>query len=265
MDKMMTVTNNSNTVPTAFITGGGRRLGLHLVEFYLSQGWRVIAHYNSKNELATETQDKYSASGRYIALQADLTSMVEVAELVAQVIEFLTLQGTELDTIIHNASCFWPDDHELALTERWQRLTALQAVHVTAPQAITQGLVCKIKKTGCIIVMSDIYADLPNSRFASYCSAKAGLQNLALSWAQTFAPDVRVNIIQPGPVKFLSHHSEQYREMVLSQSLLRRELGYEAVQQGITYLMSATAITGSILKVDGGRSCINHYEQTFNH
>jgi dihydromonapterin reductase/dihydrofolate reductase len=125
-------------------------------------------------------------------------------------------------------------------------------------------LVKRIKNEGCIIAISDIYADLPNSRFASYCSAKAGLQNLALSWAQSFSPNIRVNIIQPGPIKFLPEHSPQYKEMVLSQSLLRRELGYESVQQGISYLISAKGLTGSILKVDGGRSCVNHYEQTFN-
>lgn len=256
--------NPKASMPTLFITGAGRRLGLHLVECYLSKGWRVIAHYNSKNELPAELQARYAANGQYVAIPADLSSLTEVKSLIEEVIGFLKQHGGELDAVIHNASCFWPDSDELSIDQQWRQQEKQQAVHMTAPQTLTWALVKFIKKSGCILAITDIYVELPNSRFASYCSAKAGLQSLALSWAQLFAPDVRVNIIQPGPVKFLPEHNEQYREKVLSQSLLGKELGYDAIQQGIDYLINATALTGSILKVDGGRSCVNYYEQQIN-
>lgn len=253
--------STANKIPTLFITGAGRRLGLHLAEYYLAQGCRVIAHFNSQNELSSELQAQYSAANRYLALQADLTSAVQVESLINQVAEYLDLHNIELDTLIHNASCFWPDNNELSVTQRWQQSERLQAVHVLAPEAITCGLESKFAKNSSIIAITDIYADLPNSRFASYCSAKAGLQNLALSWAQQFAPNTRVNVIQPGPIKFLPEHDENYQKMVLSQSLLGRELGYESIQQGIDYLINATALTGSIIKIDGGRSSANRYQQ----
>ena len=251
----------SSTLPTLFITGAGRRLGLHLVEHYLSQGWRVIAHYHSSNDLAESLQAQYKSEGRYLAVQADLACVADIEVLVQQVNDYLTQYSISLDAIIHNASCFWPDDHSLPLATRWQQSERLQAVHVLAPQALSSGLVQRIKPQGSIIAITDIYAELPNQRFASYCSAKAGLQNLALSWAQQFAPQVRVNIIQPGPIKFLPEHSESYQKMVLSQSLLGKELGYEPIQQGIDYLLQATALTGSIVKIDGGRSTANRYQQ----
>lgn len=257
--------NHSASMPTLFITGAGRRLGLHLVEFYLSKGWRVIAHFNSKNELPAELQTQYIANGQYLAIPADLSSMTEVKFLIEEVIGFLQRQGGELNAVIHNASCFWPDSADLSFEQRWQQQEKLQAVHMTAPQTISMALVEYIKASGCILAITDIYAELPNSRFASYCSAKAGLQNLALSWAQLFAPDVRVNVIQPGPIKFLPEHNEQYRDKVLSQSLLGKELGYDAIQQSIDYLINASALTGSTIKVDGGRSCVNYYEQQINH
>lgn len=246
------------------ITGAGRRLGLHLVESYLVKGWRVIAHYNSKNELSSELKAQYTDCGQYIEIPADLSSMIEVKSFIEQVIGFLKQQESELNVVIHNASCFWPDSQDTTFDESWQRQEKLQAVHMTAPQAITSSLVQYINASGCIIAITDIYADFPNSRFANYCSAKAGLQNLALSWAQLFAPTVRVNVIQPGPVKFLPEHNEQYREKVLSQSLLGKELGYGAIQQTVDYLINTTALTGSILKVDGGRSCMNYYEYPVN-
>lgn len=248
-------------IPTFFITGAGRRLGLHLTKHYLAQGFRVIAHYNSQNELAAELQTQYRNNNCYLALQADLTSPSQVEKLIQQITEYLDRNHILLDTLVHNASCFWSDNNELSVVQSWQQVERLQAVHVLAPQAITNGLADKFAKQGSIIAITDIYAELPNSRFASYCSAKAGLQNLALSWAQLLAPKIRVNVIQPGPIKFLPEHDENYQKMVLSQSLLGRELGYESIQQGIDYLINATALTGSIIKIDGGRSSANRYQQ----
>lgn len=248
-------------IPTLFITGAGRRLGLHLTKHYLAQGFRVIAHYNSQNELNAELQAQYRDSNCYLALQADLTSPSQVEKLIQQITEYLDRNNILLDVLVHNASCFWPDNSELSINLRWQQSERLQAVHVLAPEAITCGLESKFAINSSIIAITDIYADLPNSRFASYCSAKAGLQNLALSWAQQFAPNTRVNVIQPGPIKFLPEHDANYQKMVLSQSLLGQELGYEAIQQGIDYLIKASAVTGSIIKIDGGRSSANRYQQ----
>ena len=206
----------------------------------------MIVHFNSQNELSSELQTQYRDENRYLALQADLTSASQVESLIHQVEEYLVQNNIELDTLIHNASCFWSDDTELSLIQRWQQTERLQAVHVLAPQAITSGLAHRFAKQGSIIALTDIYAELPNSRFASYCSAKAGLQNLALSWAQQLAPNIRVNTIQPGPIKFLPEHDESYQQMVLSQSLLGRELGYGAIQQGIDYLITGVGTGGHI-------------------
>ncbi|MGK0476419.1 MAG: dihydromonapterin reductase/dihydrofolate reductase, partial [Oleispira sp.] len=70
---------------TILITGAGKRLGLFLTQHYLASGWRVIAHYNTTNEMPQLEQDKWSQQQRYIALQADLTSVMHVSTLVADI------------------------------------------------------------------------------------------------------------------------------------------------------------------------------------
>ncbi len=260
----MTSASSSSSIPTIFVTGAGRRLGLNIVQHYLAQGWRVIAHYHRQNDLPLQEQQAFMAKGLYFAVQADLAQLTEVESLLAKVLEILSQQESQLDVIVHNASCFHADNSDDSLSLRWQYLEAMTRVHISAPQAMSLGLAPQIRPSGCIIAMSDIYADLPNARFASYCSAKAGLQSLALSLAQSLAPNIRVNVIQPGPIKFLPEHDSDYQAKVLSQSLLKKELGYEAVLQGLDYLISATGVTGSILKIDGGRSCANRYEQVFS-
>ncbi|CCK76911.1 Putative short chain dehydrogenase/reductase family protein [Oleispira antarctica RB-8] len=245
---------------TILITGAGKRLGLFLTQHYLSAGWRVIAHYNSANEMPLAECDKWSKKGCYIALQADLTSAMQVNALVADINQL----DWPLDGVIYNASYFTADDPQASLLERWQVQQDMIAVHVLSVDALTNGLMTSYQANASIVAITDIYAEKPNQRFASYCAAKAGLQNLCLSYSQRLAPRVRVNIIQPGPIQFLSEHSEAYRKKVLSQSLLKSELGYGAILQGIEYLQQAEAVTGSILKVDGGRANANHYEQLFS-
>lgn len=245
---------------TILITGAGKRLGLFLVEHYLRLGWRVIAHYNSCNDMPLAEQDSWSKLGRYVSLQADLTSAAAVSTLLDNIRQL----NWQIHTVVHNASYFVADDLQATVRERWQVQQDMMAVHVLAVDTLTTGLLANYAADTSIIAITDIYADKPNQRFASYCAAKAALQNLCLSYSQRLAPSIRVNIIQPGPVQFLAEHSEDYRNKVLSQSLLKRELGYAAIVHAVEYLQQAEAVTGAILKVDGGRANVNHYEQCFH-
>lgn len=232
---------------TILITGAGRRLGKHLSEHYWRAGWRVLAHYNSRCELPEHE--------RIIPLQADLADPVAVAVLCQQ----LAALGP-VDAVIHNASCFIPDT---AAADLATHVAQHYQVHVSAPVMITAALDASWAAGACMVVMSDIYAEIPNQRFSVYCASKAALQNWALSMAQRLAGRVRVNVIQPGPVQFLPEHSQEYRQRVLSQSLIRRELGYDAIVQTCDFLLAADAMTGTVMRVDGGRFVANRYDQTF--
>lgn len=229
------------------ITGAGRRLGKALAGYFLAGGYRVVAHYNTVCELAEHPQ--------LTCLQADLTD----AEAVQALCQQLPAHGP-FRAVIHNASCFIPDAAANDLATHFQHHLM---VHVTAPGLITAALDNHWGSDAAMVCISDIYADIPNQRFSAYCAAKAGLQNWAISMAQRLAGQVRVNVVQPGPVQFLPEHDEAYRRKVLSQSLIGRELGYEAVIEACDYLLKAGAVTGTVMRVDGGRFVANRYDQTF--
>ena len=76
-----------------------------------------------------------------------------------------------------------------------------------------------------MIHLSDIFAEDPDEKSAMYCSTKAGLENLSKSQAKKYVSKLRVNTIQPGPIKFLSHHDAEYQAHVLSQNLIRKKRG----------------------------------------
>ena len=228
------------------VTGAGRRVGLHVAESLLKDGYRVIAHYRTR----TEGVAALEAAGA-ITLQADLTETAEVMCLV----EAIRGKNLPLRAIIHNASLFetTSDDLDTAL-EQYARFVA---VHMRAPYAINTALAPLLNGTpeapADIIHITDIFADNPNPVFDIYCSTKAGLQNLMLSFAKKLAPTVKVNAIQPGPVLFKDSHTPEMRERVLSETLLAKEGGAEAIYRAVKALLDNPYITGATLPVDGGR------------
>jgi dihydromonapterin reductase/dihydrofolate reductase len=233
------------------VTGAGRRLGKRLAEHYVSLGWDVLAHFNSANELESHPNLKF--------VQADLSENDSVLSLCEQL-----RQSSPFDMVIHNASCFLPDASAgEKLSDQLEHLERHYRVHVQAPYLISAALESHWAESACMTVISDIYSDIPNERFSAYCASKAALQNWALSAAQRLRHRVRVNVIQPGPIQFLPDHSQAYQERVLSQSLTGQELGYEAIIKACDYLRDNIAVTGSLMRVDGGRFVANRYDQTF--
>lgn len=225
------------------ITGAGRRLGKELAEHYLAQGWHVVAHYHSVCEL--------TAGDNLHCIRADLTDLQSIQALCQQ----LQTLG-DFNAVIHNASCFVSDQE----ADNWAtHIENHQRVHVLAPMMITRAINEHWAFDAAMISISDIYADIPNERFSAYCASKAALQNWSLSMAQRLAGRVRVNVIQPGPIQFLPQHSNEYRQQVLAQTLVGRELGYEAVVQACDYLLNASAVSGTVLRVDGGRFIAKRY------
>lgn len=237
---------------TILITGAGKRLGKLLAEHYLGCGYRVIAHFNTVNEL-DEHPD-------LVTLQANLSSQSDVAELCNSLKQYAPFCG-----VIHNASCFVADGVAAQNNTDFQdHFQQHFSVHVYAPMMITEALSGLWDESSWMTVISDIYSEIPNERFSVYCASKAALQNWALSMAQRLSPQVRTNIIQPGPIQFLPEHSEAYRQMVLSQSLIKQELGYQAIIDACDYLAGSQAVCGNVMRVDGGRFVANRYDQTFD-
>lgn len=238
----------SNTAPRiALVTGAGRRLGYELSRYLLQTGWQVMAHYRS----ATESVEHLRAAGATL-LQADFEDEVAVLGLADQVKKAVP----HLDLLVHNASCFSQDTADLQANLRAQE--AFFRVHMMAPYALNLSLQPLLhaspRELTDIIHITDIYADRPNEIFAAYCSTKAGLANLSLSFAKRFAPKIKVNAIQPGPIKFLASHTDAVKQAVLKETLLGKEGGFEPVIQMIEAIVNNPFLTGASYKVDGGRS-----------
>ena len=228
------------------VTGAGRRIGLHIAQRLLAAGHPVIAHSHRESPTIAELRAKGALS-----VISDLTD----ANVLPDLANNIKSQTQSLRAIVHNASLFeiTSDKIDGAVIQ----LQKMMAIHAVAPFYLNTALHSLLrecsKEYADIIQITDIYADNPNYTFDTYCASKAAAQNLALSFAKRFAPKVKVNVIQPGPILFQDWHGEELRKKILSETLLKKEGGVESVGMAVEAILANNYQTGAIVVVDGGR------------
>ena len=240
---------NSTSPPVAVITGGARRLGYYISQSLLERGYQLFVLYRSRTEELKQLELKGA-----ITLQVDLADPDNLHSAIVH----LRTHAPTVNVLVNNASEFYPDSRDtLDLATQTSRLFQINCI---APLMLMDGLKPQLDSasltegtSSLIVNITDIFAERPNPRFASYCASKAALSNLTLSYAGKLAPNVRVNAIMPGPIKFLPSHTEQQRKQVLSETLLPREGGFESVVIQLLALIDNEFITGAQIPVDGGR------------
>lgn len=228
----------------AFISGIGHRLGFYLANQLIDQGYQVIGQYRTQRDSLQQLQ----AKGVKL-YQSDFTQFDSLCGLAQE------LQSIEqLDVLIHNASAFYSASDDIR--QQAKDMADFAAVHMQAPLVLTEALQKALKSSdnGCMVALTDIYIHHPNPTLHAYCATKAGLDNLMQSYALRLAPDVRVNCIEPGPILFLDHHDENYRQDILSRTPLAREGGLEPIWQALAMIIENRYLTGARIAVDGGRS-----------
>lgn len=237
------------TAPVAVVTGAGRRLGLETCRALLDRGYRVFALYRTDSD-GIRTLARQGA----VTIAADLADPAQVNRTITDILE----QTDQLQLLVNNASEFTadePDAEQLAL-----QAARLYQVNSIAPMLLMSGLADALRKdsrhTGhpaLVVNITDIYVEKPNPKFAAYCASKAALSNLTLSYARLLAPDIRVNAIMPGPIRFLPEHTADDQAQVLSETLLPWEGGFYSVVQQVLSLLDNHFMTGALIPVDGGR------------
>lgn len=226
----------------AVITGGSRRLGLYLTGRLLADQWHVtVLTRNASPELSALKQEHLSIVTLDYLNTDDILNKCDA------------IKEKPIDLLIHNASLFRPDSDTVSNPNLFKELFQ---VHMHLPVIINEALLDSLKDStdANIVHMTDIYVENPKQDYSLYCASKAGLENLSKSYAKKLASQVRVNSIQPGPLKFLPSHTEEDKKEILSKTLIPIEAGFEPIYTSIKYLLSNPFVTGTSLKVDGGRT-----------
>ena len=232
------------TTPPApiLITGASQRVGLHCARRLLEDGQPVIISYRTERP-GVEVLRNQGAT----ALFADFSSEAGILAFIAE----LKNHTDSLRAIVHNASEWLAesDGHEP------EAFTRMFSVHMLAPYLLNLHCADLLQRSNPadIVHISDDVTRKGSSKHIAYCASKAGLENLTLSFAAKYAPQIKVNGIAPALLLFNPDDDAAYRAKALAKSALGIEPGSEVIYQSLRYLLDNPYVTGTTLTVNGGR------------
>ncbi len=245
--------------PVMLVTGSAKRIGAAIVRAAHHQGYRVIIHCHHSEQQAKElaTELNYIRANSAAVVVADLTVVNDSAALHVFVKDIIETFG-QLDTLVHNASRFYPSPLGSIDHAQWDELLLTNA---KAPLFLSQALLPYLKKQrGCIISLLDIHAhDRPFSHYTVYNMAKSAHRMMVQSLALEMAPDIRVNGVAPGVNVLPAANSDQALDISQQRDIINsipmQRIGRpDEIAHSVLYLAQAHYVTGEIITVDGGRS-----------
>lgn len=241
---------------TALVTGAARRIGRAIAIALAGEGADCLLHHRGSDDDMEATVAACRALGvRADSIRADLLD----ANAVTAVAEAALRRG--VDVLVHNASAFtrspFFESDAASLRELFRRDVT---IHLEVPLLLARSLGEAMAERGFgrIVLLGDSTAEASvQPHYAPYVVSKGAVPTLARVLAVEIgarSPGVTVNAVLPGPILPPEGLHDDHRAMVARQTVLGRWIGAEEVARAVVYLVNAEGVTGTALRVDGGRS-----------
>jgi NAD(P)-dependent dehydrogenase (short-subunit alcohol dehydrogenase family) len=234
------------------VTGAAKRLGRAIAIDLAGAGWNVAVHYHGSAGEADSAAAEIRAKGvKAATLQCDLSKESATTALVARAARELG----PLTALINSASLFENDDWQSATRQSWDDH---METNLRAPLKLSQDFATQLPdgESGAIVNIIDQRVLKPTPQFLSYSLSKAGLHWLTTTLAQGMGPRIRVNAVGPGPTIRNARQSEEDFARQRQASVLQRGSDPADICAAVRYLLSAEAVTGQMIAVDGGQHLI---------
>ena len=246
---------------TVLVTGAGTGFGSAIAFRAGQEGARVGVHYNRSREGAEATAKKVRDTGAEAAVfQADISSWDAVKTMAAQVFD----EFGRLDVLVNNVGdvaseqMSWRDvtqesiDRVLDVDVKG----TLYMLHEFGTRMLDQG-------GGSIINIGSTVIVRGSPRAPQYAAGKYGVLGLTKSYANAFAPTVRVNAFAPGFMETEATVSRDdwktgRREKLIAATPAGRIPPPEELAAAALFLATEDAahMIGTYLIADGGYSMI---------
>ncbi len=234
---------------TALVTGAAKRLGRAIALGLAREGWDIVVHYRTSATEAQATADEIRQIGRQaITLDCDLSNEQATRELLSRA----TSAIGPIHCVVNSASLF---DYDDASSFSLRLLDQHMHANLAAPILLAQALHELTPKGSQSVVINLLDQKLfnPNPDFLSYTLSKAGLHSATVLLAQALAPKVRVVGLAPGLTLVSGDQTEEGFATAHQQTPLGKSSTPDDIAAAACYLANATAVTGTVLVVDGGQ------------
>ena len=241
--------------PVALVTGSGAdRVGRRIARRLAESGYRIVLHAHHSIDEVKATATAWQQEGYEVSF---VSGAIDNEKTVSAWIREIVTQHGGLHALVNSAAIWEPGPLEkldtLALTAQWR-------VNLLGPTLLCReaGLVMAGQSQGGAIVNIGDWAVMrPYPDFAAYMLSKGAVPTLTDVMAVELShrnPNIRVNAVLPGPVMLGDNVSQEAREKIIQQSLVKREGTPDDVASAVQFLIESPFITGVCLPVDGGRS-----------
>ena len=235
----------------ALVTGASRGIGRAIAERLAGQGAVVVA--TARGENANPVADAIVAKGgKAEALGVDVTDSAALEGLPGHVID----KHGRLDIVVNNAGI---TRDQLLMRMKREDWDLVLSTNLTATFTLVQAAMRPMLKqrSGRIISISSVVAQMGNAGQANYAASKAGLIGFSKAIAREVASrGITVNVVTPGLVDTDMTRALTGKTQVdwAEQIPLGRLGSVDDVAAAVCFLASdeAAYITGHVLAVNGG-------------
>ncbi|MCH7495210.1 MAG: 3-oxoacyl-ACP reductase FabG [Candidatus Marinimicrobia bacterium] len=236
------------------VTGGSRGIGAATCKLAAEHGAKVLVNFVNDSNSADKIVDEITqAGGQAMAVQADVTDMSSVQEMVNRALE--AWDGID---ILVNSAAIWKmapidrmSDSDVEETMSLNFTGVLNCIRAVIPTM-------KRQKRGSIINISSTAAQRGEAFHSHYAASKGAVNSLTKSLASELGPDgIRVNSVCPGWT-YTDMTSEALgggKDTIISETIPLRRIGEpEEPASAVVFLASdaSSYITGISLNVNGG-------------
>jgi len=180
------------------VTGASRGIGAGIAVALARAGADVAVNYREKAEAAATVCREISSLGRRaLAVQADVSVVAEVRQMVAQVEARLG----PVDILVNNAGIARPQTLDEITEKDWDEVLHINLKSVFfVTQAVLGGM--RKRKWGRIINLSSVAAQTGGAVGPHYAASKAGMLGLTHSCASLLVQEgITVNAIAPALIE----------------------------------------------------------------
>jgi 3-oxoacyl-[acyl-carrier protein] reductase len=236
----------------ALLTGASQGIGRETALALAEAGAKVVAAARNEEKLAALVSEIVAAGGEAMAIKMDVAEPEQVKSGFKQTLG----KFSRLDILVNNAA-ITRDGLALRMKqEDWDAVirTNLTGAHLCIQQALSPMMRAR---TGRIINIASVVAQMGNAGQANYVAAKAGLVGLTKAIAIEIASrNITVNAVAPGFIAtpMTDGLSDKVKDELKNRIPLGRMGTARDVASAIVFLASEEAgyITGHVLDVNGG-------------
>lgn len=235
---------------TALITGGVKRMGLHIAYAFSERGATLglnYAHSSKKDAEAAQEECLRRGAKQVFLIKGDI-----IKDGAAIVGRFVKLAGG-IDVLVNNAGVFPPQTALGDLT--LHQFQSTLDLNLLAPFILAKAAASKIPSGGAIINIASLGAlEIWKARI-DYHVSKSALVTLTKALARELGPaGITVNAIAPGAIA-----ADEAQASIIGTPEEKIPMGHygspdDVAKAVVFFAYDAPYITGQTLVVDGGRS-----------